>query len=975
MHYSWNSLIGMILISSLVEADETHWNVRVEICEQRLADQDVWPETPPTATDEFVLPALALDELPVKYVDDGVRGARPSPSLLRMSATIDVPAGQHRLLLRSRSAARLTVNGLLLVETPFPPKNGGDGSQPDSERLAPLDLGVGFRFAPGGEYERITDWEAPGGPVSFILEAFIGGREGKSPRRVELGETVAGISLGGSQSWNLLAPNGVSILYTDEDWAVYRGNVASMLADRNARSRKTLRANHDPYWVQRREIAAQWLRNTPDEPVPRLPEGFAAANPVDHFIAAKFVNIRTQYAGSDPAPSNDRVDYFRDVNPLLDNHCRECHRGSKAKGHLRIDTRVALLKGGDSGPAAVPGDSANSELLRRISSHDNDTVMPPNGMRLTEEKIGILKRWIEQGIVWPELPLLRPEFTEICDDSVFVRRVMLDTVGVPPTSDEASRWIQDASPDKRAVLIDRLLEDPRWADQWMPLWQDLLAENPNILNPTLNNTGPFRWWLYDSLQDDIPVDRMMTQLIQQRGDSAAGGPEGFGLASQNDAPFAAKGTIISAALLGVDMKCARCYDSPTGSARQEQLFQLGAMLAMDQLEVPVTSSVDPAKLNAGGRKALIEVTLVPGSKVAPDWPFPDLIDTSLAKSDSNSRDRLAFLITSPQNERFAQVIVNRIWGRLMGRGIVEPLDDWEKGHPTHPELLRWLGRELVRSGYQTKSVVRLILNSYAYQRATDVNLHRPDPLYSAPEPRRLLAEQVVDTLFSTTGKPLRLEPLCLDLNGRRDVKNAVHLGTPRRAWMLASLSNERDRPSLTLPRLQAVHDVLAAMGWRGARQDPSSTRETLPNVQQPAILANGVVSGWLTRLSDDHPLTRLAMEATSPKSLVEELFMRLLTRAPTAEERERYVEYLAPDFPSRLIDPASIKPPSKRHAAPRFVTWTNHLLPESNTAKQELELEAHQGDPPTMRLEPVWRQRCEDVIWALINSPEMLYRP
>ena len=103
--------------------------------------------------------------------------------------------------------------------------------------------------------------------------------------------------------------------------------------------------------------------------------------------------------------------------------------------------------------------------------------------------------------------------------------------------------------------------------------------------------------------------------------------------------------------------------------------------------------------------------------------------------------------------------------------------------------------------------------------------------------------------------------------------------------------------------------------------------------------------------------------------------MRLLTRAPTAEERERYVEYLTPDFPSRMIDPASIKPPSKRHAAPRFVTWTNHLLPESNTAKQELEQEAHQGDPPTVRLEPVWRQRCEDVIWALINSPEMLYRP
>ena len=83
-------------------------------------------------------------------------------------------------------------------------------------------------------------------------------------------------------------------------------------------------------------------------------------------------------------------------------------------------------------------------------------------------------------------------------------------------------------------------------------------------------------------------------------------------------------------------------------------------------------------------------------------------------------------MTSPANERFAQVIANRVWKRLMGRGLVEPVDDWEKGEPTHPELLRYLGRELVRSGYDLKQLTRLILNSHAYQRAADPDLKEPD---------------------------------------------------------------------------------------------------------------------------------------------------------------------------------------------------------------------------------------------------------
>ena len=947
--------------------------VRVDICEQGLNDQDAWPSLSPAATDSFEVPAFAIDQIPAKYVDDGVRGARPSPSLVRLSSVVELPSGKHRVLIRARSAARLLLDGKVIVETPFAPKNGGDGSQADPERLVPLDLGHGYRFAPRGEYEKIAEFETPGGRVEVKFEVFAGGREGKNPRRVEVGETVVAVAKGGSAKWELLTPSAEGIPYTDLAWEKYTAGLARTVAALSAVRRAELRARNDGYWRSRHDAGQAWVASQPAIPVPEIPKGYIARNPVDYFIAAKFASVK----GQNRQTAKDEVDFFRDVKPLLEGRCVDCHRGVKAKSGLRLESLEAARKGGDSGPAIIPGNVGKSELLRRVTSQDADEVMPPKGNRLTEAEVSTLTRWIKQGASWPELPLVRDSFVGLVDDATFIRRVMLDTVGVIPTAEELRGFLTDARPDKRSALIDRVLADARWADHWMPVWQDLLAENPNILNPTLNNTGPFRWWLYEALLDDLPMDRMVTQLVLQRGGEREGGPAGFGEASQNDAPFAAKGAIVSATFLGVNMKCARCHDSPTGTFKQEQLFQLGALLATHSLEVPKTSSVDPVKLTAGGRKALIQVTLMPGTKVEPKWPFPAFADSALAaglaQNAKDQRECLAALLTAPQNERFAQVMANRVWQRFMGRGIVEPMDDWEKGTPTHPELLRWLGRELVRHGYQIKPLARTIMNSAAYQRAVDPTLRDPDPLYSAAEPRRLSAEQVVDSLFAATGKPFRTEPMCLDLNGRRETANAIDLGAPRRAWMLASLSNERDRTSLTLPRLQAVFDVMSALGWRGARQDPSSTRDAAPNALQPAILANGLMSQWLTRLSDDHGLTDLALREQSVEVLVEDLFTRLLSRPPTESEKRRYVQWLSEGFTTRRVVDAQTEP--SPHVAPKLITWTNHLLPESDPAAQERIAAAQKGEPPTARLKSKWRARCEDVLWALINSPEMLYRP
>ena len=321
-------------------------------------------------------------------------------------------------------------------------------------------------------------------------------------------------------------------------------------------------------------------------------------------------------------------------------------------------------------------------------------------------------------------------------------------------------------------------------------------------------------------------------------------------------------------------------------------------------------------------------------------------------------------------------MANRIWKRFMGRGIVDPVEDWEKSKPTHPQLLQWLGREFVRGGYDAKKLARLIINSQAYQRATDLSLRETSPLYVSPAPRRLTAEQLVDSLFVATGKPLRTEEVSLDIDGSRDMGNSISLGQPRRAWMLTSTSNERDRPSLNLPRIAAVVDVLSAFGWRGSRQDPASKRDEAPNSLQPAILSNGIMATWLTT-SQRRPRRSRSWRRSdeSVDQLVETLFLKLLTRQPTAQEREFYAGYLRDGYDHRIVSPLPPVPAPGLRKPPPYVSWSNHLDPEATIVRQQQEADARRGDPPTQRLEAGWRARMEDVLWSLLNAPEWLYTP
>lgn len=841
-----------LLLSASVRAD-----VAVEIIEG-IPDKKAWDFTPPPASERYTEPAFGLVAVPRKYDARGLLTDRSNPFVVQATGTVTLEAGEYRLLLRSRGAARLLLDGKVILQTDFlKPNAGGHEEVPE----APTSREEGLCVAPIGHQEKLLTLTIAEGKHEFRLQTLVGGQK----LRHELGEPLVGIARG-KDKFRLLSPS-QSIPLSDEGWSAYAAASRARHQQRDIITRRAAGAEEAKFWQQRHEWVRQALKNKPNVPVPDVAKSTPIHNDIDRFI----------------------------------------------------------------------------------------------GKKLEENKL---------------------EAAPLADDWAFLRRVTLDTVGMVPTRGDIDAFLSDKRPDRRARVIERLLADPRWADHWVSYWQDVLAENPGILKPTLNNTGPFRWYLHQAFLDNWPMDRFVTELVMMDGSKMGGGPAGFAMATQNDSPMAAKAHVLAKAFLGIELSCARCHDAPHHPFKQKDTFSLAALLARGPQTVPATSSVKPEER---ARRPLIEVTLEPGSKVDPAWPFLDLapakLPPELIRHPDDPRERLAAILTAPANERFAQVTVNRLWKRYLGWGLVEPVDDWNGEEPSHPELLRYLARELVTHDYDLKHVARLILNSHTYQRTILASRERQRPertpsdrLFASPARRRLGAEQLIDSLFQVAGKEFACEELNIDPEGRRPVTEMLNLGTPRRAWEFTSLSNERDRPALSLPAAQSVVDVLTRFGWRESRQNPLTAREEAPNPLQPLILANGVVGSRITRLSDDSSLTELCLQDLDVSGLVRALFLQILSRPPSESERALFVELLKDGYSDRRM-PGYQNAPKRQAAKPVAVSWANHLSPEASKIKLDLERKARFGDPPTARLRSDWRERLEDMLWALVNSPEFVFVP
>jgi hypothetical protein len=312
----------------------------------------------------------------------------------------------------------------------------------------------------------------------------------------------------------------------------------------------------------------------------------------------------------------------------------------------------------------------------------------------------------------------------------------------------------------------------------------------------------------------------------------------------------------------------------------------------------------------------------------------------------------------------------------MGLGLVEPVDDWSQAKASHPELLDYLARELMTHDYDLKHVARLIFLSRAYQRRPLTAIPEASPetrVFAGPMRRNLTAEQLVDSLFLASGKRMNCEELNLNPAGDRPASQFLNMGAPERAWEITALSNERDRPALALPIAQSLVDMLTAYGWRQSRQNAVSTRDDAASPMQTLILANGILGTRIVRLSDDSAFTALCLRDAPLDKLLEETFLKVLSRPPSAAESRTLTGLLAPTYSTRVVKNAAAA--ASMMKTDNRVSWSNHLSSEATLIRMDEERKLRMGDAPTNRLTTEFRERFEDALWAMVNSPEFVMVP
>ena len=332
----------------------------------------------------------------------------------------------------------------------------------------------------------------------------------------------------------------------------------------------------------------------------------------------------------------------------------------------------------------------------------------------------------------------------LSSDREFVRRVFLDTIGLLPTLEESARFLASADPQKRASLIDELMERPEFAEVWATRFGDLLRVG---LYDQRSKGGRLMYsWLRKAMMEDKPYDQFATELITSSGNLYFNPASNFYYITEFSEPENIA-TNVSQVFLGVRIECSRCHNHPWEKWTQEDFWGFAAFFG--RMGVKDTYENDES-----------EITLKPaGLVISPKTKKPveaKYLDgpTETEGLDEDIREKLAKWITSPENPWFGRAIVNRVFKHYMGRGIVEPLDDFRVTNPpTNEALLDALAKDFVANGYRLKHTIRLILNSRAYQLSSEPNdTNRADTLnYSHYYVRRLLAEELIDSMTGVTG--------------------------------------------------------------------------------------------------------------------------------------------------------------------------------------------------------------------------------
>lgn len=447
-------------------------------------------------------------------------------------------------------------------------------------------------------------------------------------------------------------------------------------------------------------------------------------------------------------------------------------------------------------------------------------------------------------LVFSKLKRLNIVPSEVCADEEFLRRASLDIIGVLPTAEEARKFLASREPNKRAKLVDELLERPEYADFWGLFWSDRLSNSRQFLYE--KGTFFFQQWLREAMARNLPYDQFARELITATGGLYEVAPTSYYPLMKKAEEMA---TTTSQIFLGVSLECARCHDHPFEKWKQDDFLGLAAFFPQVRYKNRIRQNervlyLDPKR----------ELTHPKSKKpVTPKFLGGEAVKI---EPERDRREVLADWITAPSNPFFARAIVNRLWKHFLGRGLVEPVDDFRVSNPpTNEALLDALAQDFIRSKYDLKHLFRTITGSRVYQLSAQPNITNKEDkqFYSRFYLKRLNAEELLDGISRVTEVPEKFP--------------GFHLGT--RATQLP----DPKVPSYFL-------DVFD----RATRETVCERKQTT-SVMQIMHLVSGDTINQKIR-AENSLIERLAKSGKSSREIIEELYLRTLSRFPKKEEAQ-----------------------------------------------------------------------------------------
>ncbi|WP_152051069.1 DUF1549 domain-containing protein [Tautonia marina] len=455
--------------------------------------------------------------------------------------------------------------------------------------------------------------------------------------------------------------------------------------------------------------------------------------------------------------------------------------------------------------------------------------------------------------VFAKLNRMRIAPSEPCSDEEFVRRVYLDTIGVMPTSEEARAFLEDPSPTRYETLIDDLLERPEFNEFWALKFADILRSNSRLIKS--KGAYAFHRWIRSQLEQNAPIDQFVRDLLTADGSTFDNPPANYYRISRS--PEEAVETTAQL-FLGVRISCAKCHNHPFERWTQDDYYGFAAFFARVKQKPGMKPDEEIIFAADGGdvRQPRTNQVMPPKALGGPVYEE--------AQTSADRQLRLAEWLTSEENDFFARSMTNRIWYHLMGKGIVDPVDDFRDSNPaSNVELLDGLAAEFADSGFDLRHLARTILNSRTYRLSARSNeLNADDEVYFSHAVTKLLSAEVLLDAISTVA----------------DVPTAFN-GLP---------ANSR---AISIPDGQMDHPFLKTFGRPARELACECERESDSNLSQALQLIGGSTVHDKLR-ADGGRMHLLAESGKSAKEIIDELYAVSLSRSPTETEQAAAIAHI-----------------------------------------------------------------------------------